>query len=439
VRVLIEAVGSHGDTLPFIGLAAALARRGHDARLHGNALFAPLAADAGLRFTATSTEQEARAFLDDPRATESRAGMRLIAAQLPAQLERSHAALARDLAPGGTVLVGSSLAFAARCFAEARGVPFVAVHMAPSLYRSEHLAPRVSPFGDLSRWPRWSRRLAWLAMDRGFLDPVLGVPLNRVRAQLGLAPVARVMHRWIHAATVNVGAFPGWFAPRQPDWPADLVTTGFPMYDGRAGQPLPEALAAFLDAGAPPVVFTAGTANASSHRFYGESALACARLRRRGVLVAQRRDQLPARLPDGVVHAAHAPFSALFPRAAAVVHHGGIGTLAQALAAGVPQLIQPMAYDQFDNALRARRLGVALELPRRRYRASAAAALIDALVSDTTVRTACTRVAAELARDGGIEALCDAVLRAGPDGRRHDAEPDGRRPDTGPQPAQRSD
>jgi rhamnosyltransferase subunit B len=416
MRILIEAVGSHGDTLPFIGLAAALARRGHDARLHGNALFAPLASQAGVRFTATSTEQEARAFLDDPRVTESRAGMRLIAGHLAAQLERSHAALARELAPDATVLVGSSLAFAARCLAEARGIPFVAVHMAPSLYRSEHLASRVAPFGDLSRWPRWSRRLAWHAMDLGFLDPVLGAPLNRFRAGLGLAPVARVMHRWIHAATVNVGAFPEWFAPRQPDWPADLVLTGFPMYDGRARQPLPDALGAFMDAGAPPVVFTAGTANASSHRFYAESALACARLGRRGVLVAQRRDQLPAGLPDGVVHAAHAPFSTLFRRAAAVVHHGGIGTLAQALAVGVPQLIQPMAYDQFDNALRARRLDVALELPRRRYRAPAAAALIDALLSDATVDAACARVAAELARDRGIESMCDAVLRAAPAG-----------------------
>jgi len=140
------------------------------------------------------------------------------------------------------------------------------------------------------------------------------------------------------------------------------------MYDGEQAAPLAPELQAFIEAGPAPVVFTAGTANTTSERFYAESAQACQRLNLRGILVAGQRSQLPGILPPDVVHVSHAAFSQLFPRSAAVVHHGGIGTLSQALRAGIPQLIRPMAYDQFDNASRACRLGVAKELLPRSYR-----------------------------------------------------------------------
>jgi UDP:flavonoid glycosyltransferase YjiC (YdhE family) len=412
MRVLIGAVGSHGDTLPFIGLAAELGRRGHEVRLYGNASFEPLARDAGVAFTATSSEQEARAFLDDPRATDPRAGLQMVAEGVTGRIEATYRAMAADVVPGHTLLAGSTFAFAPRLLAEACRLPFAAVHLAPSVYRSEYLAPRISPLGHFEHWPRFFKRWLWRMADRRFLDPLFAVPLNEIRARLGLAPVTRVMHDWIHEGTVNIGAFPAWLAPRQPDWPAGLTLTGFPMYDGHPGQPLPQALEAFIAAGPAPIVFTAGTANAASQAFYEASTQACRSLSCRGILVAQRREQLPPSLPPGVVHAAYAPFGRLFPRAAAVVHHGGIGTLSQAFKAGVPQLIQPMAYDQFDNASRACRLGVARELLPRAYRAQRVAAVLDELIRSPDVRAACGRVAADMARDRGLHELCDAVLGA---------------------------
>jgi rhamnosyltransferase subunit B len=141
-------------------------------------------------------------------------------------------AMAHDVLAGETLLVGSSLAFAPRLLAEAERLPFAAVHLAPSMFRSDHLAPRMSPLGHFEHWPRAIKHATWALMDRRLLDPAFGVPLNEVRAGLGLAPVRRVFHEWIHRATVTVGMFPEWLAPRQPDWPADLKLTGFPMYDG---------------------------------------------------------------------------------------------------------------------------------------------------------------------------------------------------------------
>ncbi|MGH9462710.1 MAG: RNA-binding domain-containing protein [Vicinamibacteria bacterium] len=101
--------------------------------------------------------------------------------------------------------------------------------------------------------------------------------------------------------------------------------------------------------------------------FFRTSIEAATRLGRRAILLTQYREHLPAHLPPGVVSFPYVPFAAVLPRSAAIVHHGGIGTIAQALAAGTPQLIRPMAHDQPDNAARAKRLGVALTVSPDRY------------------------------------------------------------------------
>ncbi|MCW7540117.1 glycosyltransferase [Aquabacterium sp. A7-Y] len=411
MRILISAVGSHGDILPFIGLALALRERGHDVRLYGNGFFTDLVAGAGLTFVATSDARLYQDGLTDQRLTDSRSGLALVAQGVMSPVLPTYEAMARDVLPGQTLLVGSFFAFAPRLLAETQGLPFAAIHLAPSAFRSDHLAPRISPLGHFEHWPRVIKGAFWAWMDRRILDPLFGEPLNRLRSRLGLPPARRVLHRWIHHGSVTIGLFPEWLAPRQPDWPADLQLVGFPMYDGPRARGLSPDLDAFLDAGTPPVVFTAGTGNATSHPFYAESAQACERLGLRGLLVAQRREQLPEVLPPGVMHVAHAPFSQLFPRAAAVVHHGGIGTLSQALRAGVPQLIRPMAYDQFDNASRACRLGVARELLPRSYRGARLESALRDVANNPSIRAACESVAERMAQEDGLHSACAALER----------------------------
>lgn len=411
MQFLIEALGSHGDVIPFIGVAAELRRRGHDVRLYGSDRFEPLAGAAGIPFAVTFAAAEHVSFLSDARATESREGLPLIAAGLLGNVEHALEVMKPDIG-AHCVFIGSMFAFASRLAAEIHRRPFIPIHLAAAAYRSEYMAPRFSPLGHFESWPRWFKRALWKLMDRRFLDPIFCAPLNEIRARLGLEPVTRVFHSWLHEGAVNIAAFPEWFAARQPDWPQGLRFTGFPL-PRRADEPsLSAELEAFVSRGDAPIVFTAGTANTSSHAFYAQSAAACSLLRRRGILVAQRRDQLPQVLPEGVVHAAYVPFAALFPRAAAVVHHGGIGTLSQALAAGVPQLIQPMAYDQFDNASRARRLGVARELLPRKYLAPTVARELELLVASPATMAACAASRSTVARENGVAAICDLVESA---------------------------
>ena len=130
------------------------------------------------------------------------------------------------------------------------------------------------------------------------------------------------------------------------------------------------------------------------HEFFDAAAEACRLLGRRGLLLTRHTEHLPATLPPGVIHVPYAPFSELLPRCAALVHHGGIGTTAQALAAGVPQLVMPMSHDQPDNAERLRKLGVGDEVSVKKFRAPAVAAKLRGLIESDEVARRCAEVAA---------------------------------------------
>ena len=146
----------------------------------------------------------------------------------------------------------------------------------------------------------------------------------------------------------------------------------------------------FWTRGPPPIVFTLGSsAIADPGPFFEHSAAAAKLLGRRAVLiVGNNTEHRPASLPAGVVACAYAPFAELFPRAAAIVHAGGIGTTALAMRSGRPMLVMPCAHDQFDNAARVTRLGIARTISRRRYSPTRIAAELRQLLDDTKILAA---------------------------------------------------
>jgi UDP:flavonoid glycosyltransferase YjiC (YdhE family) len=243
-------------------------------------------------------------------------------------------------------------------------------------------------------------------MSDWIVDPLLAKPLNEIRARMGLSPLSRVLEEWIHSPDLVVNLFPEWFGPPQPDWPRS-VQTGFALFDDGEGRGDPD-LDAWIDGGDRPLVFTAGSANVIAHRFFREAVAACAGLGRRGLLVTSRRESVPHELPGGVRWAPFAPFSRLLPRAAALVSHGGVGTIAHGLAAGVPQLVAPMAFDQFDNASRVEDLGAGATLPMRRFTGARAARALRGLLADARVANACRAAAIRISPDA-LDRTADLV------------------------------
>lgn len=407
MRILISAYGSHGDTLPFVGLGKALRDRGHDVRAYASAYHAPLVREAGLAVSPIGTVEDYVRGISDPDLNHPTRGLRAIARLIEKDLRSLHDAMAVDIVPGNTAIVAGVMGFPARSVAEVHKVPVAMVHLQPVFFRSNHAMPRMG--ASTYRPPDVIKPLGWWLMDRLGIDPALGKVVNRHRAELGLRPVSRLFHEWIHHADVLIGMFPEWFGPRQPDWPSHLRQTGFPLYDHSHTNTLPAAVAAFLAAGEAPVAFTAGTASAASHEFYAVSVEACRQSGRRGILVTPHTAQVPSDLPASVARFDYVAFSALLPHVAAFVHHGGMGTTSQAFRAGVPQLIRPMSHDQFDNSERAQRLGVARELLTKDYKVAAVVAALDQLTTDAALRSRCAEVARSVETDG-IAVACDRIL-----------------------------
>jgi rhamnosyltransferase subunit B len=303
-------------------------------------------------------------------------------------------AAARQLlaaAEGAAAVVGASFAVGAAMTAERLGLPFVSVSLQPTVVFSAYDPPvlQSAPWlGPARSGPRlWlNRATLWLA--RRSTDHWTR-PINALRAALGLPPTRdNLFFDASRAAALALGLYSPLLSARQPDAPAVFDVVGDAPYDSDAGGPavLPQALETFLAEGSPPVVFTLGSAAVNiPGAFYRESLLAARRSGRRAVLlVGPDGDASIADGPD-VIALAYAPYSLLFPRAAAIVHQGGVGTTHQALRAGRPQLVVPHLGDQFDNAARMARLGCAALVQRQAYKAGRVVAALDGLLGDARI------------------------------------------------------
>lgn len=397
---------------PFIALGIALRARGHDATILTNPLFQPLIESQGLGFLAVGSMADVEAAIADPRLWDARKGFEVVARSVILPSISTIYRLIESHADDNTVVAASSISFGARIAQEKLGLPTASIHLQPIVLRSHFEQGIVGNMRISAHQPMWFKKAFFRFVDWAAIDRVLKGPLNEFRATLGLSPVSRVLHRWIHSPQCVIGFFPDWFAPPQPDWPPHTHLVGFPLWDGGGvGGPAPVApeVRAFLDAGTAPIVVTPGSAASTMEQFFSESIAAVSKLGRRAMLVTNFPSQLPRVLPSGIQAFGYLPFSEVLPRAALVVHHGGIGTSAQAMKAGVPHLIVPSAHDQFDNGWRIEHLGLGRSMPRTRYRADRAAAEIRAILDDPTVKDQTRRYAGKIDSAASIDRACELI------------------------------
>lgn len=125
-----------------------------------------------------------------------------------------------------------------------------------------------------------------------------------------------------------------------------------------------------------------------------------------GVFLSRYKDHIPNDLPNNILYCEYAPFSKLLPVSSALVHHGGIGTCAQALRAGVPQLLTPFGMDQYDNSSRLAELGVGDEVCMKKYKSSIVVKKLRKLLEDKDVHTSCKKIAYAMKNIDPISDVC---------------------------------
>lgn len=419
MHVILTGLGSYGDVLPMIGLGTTLVRRGHRVTLVANPYFEEVVRSAGLTYVPIGTREDYLSLVHHPDLWHPTRGSEFVLRFGCEQVMRPlYELLTQHIVPGETVLAAHGLDMASRIAGEKLKVPVASIHFAPAVFMSTHQSVRLPRglWGD--RVPRWIKALQFWIGERFVLDPLMGPSINALRSELGLPPVKNILRKWWHATDAVVCMFPDWFAPPQPDWPPGVQLAGFPLWDTNPEEPLPQEVGEFLSAGpvpeeTAPIVFMPGSANATAADFFAAGVEACVRLGRRGILLSKFPEQIPAKLPESVRHFDYVPLSQLLPRAAAFVHHGGIGSTAQGLAAGVPHLVRPMGFDQFDNSIRLQRLGVGAEVAVRDFRGPEVADALQTLIDSSDVAEKCQKMASECDGFAALEAACDALEKLG--------------------------
>lgn len=408
--VVLAITGTLGDLHPFVSLALQLRARGLRPIVAAMEDYRAVVEAEGLAFHAVRPghrEMEA-AGLDEAAVASAvtgdlRAGFDIMLPHLALTLSDLRSVIA-----GADLVICGTLSAVARIVAEAACVPVVTIALQPMSFLSvaEPPAMREMPFLPALRrtcGPGVVRLLYAVASAQG--RPSMR-PVTRLRRDLGLPPVRDELLDGPRRSERIFAMYPPAFAPLPIDAPAQARSAGFAYYDGRDGATgtLDPALNAFLDAGAPPLVFTLGSfVTYAPGNFYRASARVAHQLRRRAILLVGQHalDDYAGLASADIAVAGYAPHSLLFPRAAAVIQHGGMGTTAQALRAGVPQLVCPFFGDQFDNGQRLKRLGAARVVRLKRYSEKRAFAALSRLLGSPDATERARALAPAMTRDNG--------------------------------------
>ncbi len=410
MRVCILTLGSRGDVQPYVALARGLDAAGHQTTVCAAPAFRQLIESHGVAFASFDTG-DPQALLRSPEgqavfkaAWNPVVMVRNLSRLLEPVLEKGYAEACLATSGADALLAAPGALPIAHALYESQEIPF-----APALLQPGHPTrafgtwlfpeiPRWLPFAGSLR--RASHRVTWEVLFR-----IIRGANDAARARLlGLGPAVNPFSFMLRERWPTLYGYSGAVVPKPPDWGPEIELTGYWFLDRRPDWKPPRGLEDFLAAGPKPICVGFGSMPSADPEQTTELfTRALARAGLRAVMLTGWGGLARAQLPETVFALDGAPHDWLFPRVSAVVHHGGAGTTAAALRAGVPALVIPFIADQrfWGSRLRALDAGPGF-LARRRLQPEPLAAALRDLVDNPAWRAGAQRVSELLAREDGV-------------------------------------
>jgi sterol 3beta-glucosyltransferase len=415
VRIGIQTWGSEGDIRPFLSLAAALTKRGHDVELLYTEIserrYEHIASALGFTARAVaspvlkSREREYEVGLAAIGSRDEFSQGLLIFRELLEPVAEPIYEAGLDLCSRSDLLIHHFILHPARAAADKTGTPQATVAFAHMLAPSRFIHP-----SGLPEFGQWSNRLEWaigcFALNRTLLPRV-----NRFRRTKGLPPFADLLRdAWPSHRLNLLASSPAFLDPRPADWPDWNQMCGFLELPAHEHETLSPEVDAFLTSGPPPVFMGFGSLMPTSGPHLMETVSvfeeAAARANCRAIIQAE----VTRAATDRVLFVKRAPHTLVFPRCAAVVHHAGAGTTHTTLRAGTPSVPVPHVSDQFLWSKELRRLGVAPQLLRRtKWSAPALADRLRQTVGNPAMKQAAVAMRERMRNDNGSERAADLI------------------------------
>ena len=405
-RFLFTTFGSLGDLHPYIAVARSLVERGHKAVLATTEEYRLAVEGAGVEFVAI---RPSMAELGDHQTMitklfDVRRGPEYLMRHLVMPYVKSSYEHLLQASDGADLLISHPLTVTLPLVAQRLELPWVSTVLSPMSFMSNFDPPVIAAAPWLKKLRIFGPkpyRLLFSLFKRGVRS--WEAPLRDFRDKLGLPPSNQMaMFEGQFSPLRNLALFDTQLAQPQPDWPVNTRVCGSPIFDGaiQDDDGILENLEHFLSEGEAPIVFALGSAAVwMAGDFWDNAVAAVWHMGRRAILVTG--PTMPKSLPESVKAFPYLPYSKVFPRAAAIVHQAGIGTLAQAMRAGRPQLIVPVAFDQPDNAQRATSLGLGRILPFRKITTRRLVSELDSLLTCASYEQMARSIANDLAKTDG--------------------------------------
>ena len=415
MRITIFAAGSRGDIQPCITLGKGLQQAGYQVCLAAPENFADFIQKNGVGFYPVGGDVQqimasdtGRKFMETGGANPIRSIMAM--RKLIAPVAKRMAGDAYDACKETDALIclGVFSAFG-KSIAEALNIPVMNIEPTPLLPTKAFPAPSWPLQRNLGGVHNYLSGVAMLRVIWQWYSPFV----NDFRRRLGLTPFSAAHFLRRLKSTPMLSAYSPSIIPHPADWPGSVHVTGYLFLDNQPDWQPPPELEAFLDAGDPPVYIGFGSMSGRRPEPLAKLILqALAKSGQRGVLLTGWGGFQTGAVPENVFVLNSAPHSWLFPRMSAVIHHGGAGTTAEGLRAGVPSIIIPFAFDQSFWGARIKTLGLGVDpIAQKNLTADRLANAISIAVTNSDMKQRASSYGAAIRAEDGTGNAIEVIKR----------------------------
>ncbi len=415
MKLTCFAAGSRGDIQPCLALCKGLLQSGYEVRLAAPEDFAAFIQEHGVAFAPLRGDVQQIMASDTGRSFMERGGanplksIQAVRTMIgPVVMDMAEDAYAACEGADGMICLGVFSAFG-KSIADALDIPLINVEPTPLLPTRAFPAPSWPTQRNLGGWHNTVSGVAMLRVVWLWYQPFV----NAFRERLGLPALNGTRFIAELRATPMISAYSPTIIPHPPDWPDTTHVTGYLFLDDVADWQPPADLIAFLAAGPPPVYIGFGSmAGRKPEQLATLAVDALTRCGQRGILLTGWGGLRTEATAQEIFVAESVPHSWLFPRMAAVVHHGGAGTTAEGLRAGVPTVIAPFVLDQPFWGARVKALGLGPDpIPQKRLTADRLARAIDEAVNEPTMKSRAHEIGAAIRNEDGTGSAVTIVER----------------------------
>lgn len=388
--VIMVARGTSGDIVPMIEIARSLARRGSRIVFVTHCSYRDRVEALGVAFIPLDTPEEYQSFISDgPLLNEPRGVAEFFRRHYAHKVDQDYRLLRRLCHKGRQLIVSRYMStLSDQLMAERFEIPYVCVFPFPAI-----------------------ATMASVQMLKALFDTELRPDIETLRRGLRVDSESCWPQNFTPAAFL--GLWPDWFTGTDVKWGFPIHLSGFAGVEWSSmNAEIPHEIRGLTNCEMRPIVVTTGSGAFYPPSFFHTTASACRLIGRSAIIAGATNSLTTDNIAPGAKCVGYVPyFGTLVRAAAAVIHHGGIGTIAHCLAAGVPQLVLAYGTDRPFNAGLIARLGVGEFLPRSRWEPREIAAALARLTDSQTIRERCRHFAGLLASGDGAVTAADLIER----------------------------